>query len=134
MVPQSFYFSGFPLAPANAPMVSQNYTGCRAARPDPSVYAEVAGLAADTLPACQLFDPPSQAGVLGPEAGTPRAPTSADIGRGGGEPRKKDEQRGLTATARGVLPTDCGALFTLPPACGTTGRHPHIRYAAALRL
>lgn len=91
MVPQSFYFSGFPAPPANAPMVSQNYTGFRATRPDPSVYAEVASLDAASLPVCQLFDPPSEAGLTGAEAGVPRAPTWADIGRRGGE-RPKDAQ------------------------------------------
>jgi hypothetical protein len=33
--PQSFYFSGFPMAPANAPIVSQNYISFAMIRPDP---------------------------------------------------------------------------------------------------
>ncbi len=33
--PQSFFFSGYPLNPPNAPIVSQNYTSFREQRPDP---------------------------------------------------------------------------------------------------
>ena len=33
--PQSFYFSGFPKPPANAPIVSQNYTNFAMIKPDP---------------------------------------------------------------------------------------------------
>lgn len=88
MVPQSFYFSGFPAPPASAPMVSQNYVGFRATKPDPSVYAEVANLDPATLPACQLFDPPPTAGGLAATAGARQHPTWADLGRGGSEAKK----------------------------------------------
>lgn len=83
LVPQSFYFSGYPLAPANAPIVSQNYTGFAATQPAPDLWAEVAGLDPDTLPRCQLFDPPPAAtgGATLKAAPAPRAPTWGDIGR-----------------------------------------------------
>lgn len=82
MNPQSFYFSGYPLAPANAPIVSQNYTNFRATRPDPKeTWGQVAGLEPRTLPACHLFAPPQPivAGLL--QARAKDAPTWIDIGR-----------------------------------------------------
>ena len=36
MQPQSFYFSGFPLNPPNAPFVSQIYSGFQETKPDPA--------------------------------------------------------------------------------------------------
>lgn len=100
LVPQSFYFSGFPAPPANAPMVSQNYTGFRATRPDPAVYADVADLDPATLPVCELFDPPDSADVFAAEGAGPRPPTWADIGRasergserGGGSSREPRDE------------------------------------------
>lgn len=82
MLPQSFYFSGYPLAPANAPIVSQNYTGFTATKPPPETWAEVAGLDPAKLPRCQLFNPPKSRQVKG-KLGTSgkRAPTWGDIGR-----------------------------------------------------
>ena len=84
-LPQSFYFSGFPLPPANAPMVSQNYTDFAMVQPDPAqTWDQVAGLDPNTLPNCHLFDPPPadngglQAATPGPQ---PKAPTWGDIGR-----------------------------------------------------
>jgi hypothetical protein len=76
--PQSFYFSGYPVAPANAPIVSQNYTDFAMVKPNPkTTWDQVSGLDPKTLPACQLFNPPA-----GPAAAaTKRAPTWADIGR-----------------------------------------------------
>ena len=75
--PQSFYFSGYPLAPANAPIVSQNYTDFAMIKPDPKETWElVRDLDPKTLPRCQLFNPPSAA--LGPEAAG-RAPTWGDL-------------------------------------------------------
>jgi hypothetical protein len=56
--PHSFYFSGYPLDPPNAPIISQNYTEFAMIRPDP---AETWDLAAKysaghpILPACNLF-------------------------------------------------------------------------------
>ena len=81
MQPQSFYFSGYPLPPANAPIVSQNYTNFTAAKPDPAkTWDQVRHLDISTLPKCQLFDPPSSSEEL--LQGTKRAPTWKDIGRG----------------------------------------------------
>jgi hypothetical protein len=86
VLPQSFYFSGYPLAPANAPIVSQNYTGFAATQPPPGTWADVAGLDPDTLPRCQLFDPPEAAQASGATkalgaAPVTRAPTRGDSGR-----------------------------------------------------
>lgn len=84
VVPQSFYFSGFPLAPASAPIVSQNYTNFSATQPAAAIWDEVAGLNPDTLPACQLFDPPAVAapgGALLMAKPALQAPTWATIGR-----------------------------------------------------
>ena len=75
--PQSFYFSGYPLAPANAPIVSQNYTNFAMIKPDPKkTWDLVSGLDPKTLPACQLFNPPSDGTNL---ANARRAPTWGDI-------------------------------------------------------
>ena len=57
--PQSFYFSG-DVTVANAPIVSQNYTGFRIERPDPAkTWDRVAKMCPKDPPACQLFNPPS---------------------------------------------------------------------------
>lgn len=83
VLPQSFYFSGYPLAPANAPIVSQNYTGFKSVKPPAETWAKVTGVDPASLPKCQLFNPPSDAaekGVVG-DAPQKRAPTWADIGR-----------------------------------------------------
>ncbi len=55
--PHSFYFSGFPLTPPNAPIVSQNYTDFAMIRPDPArTWDLVATIAGGTeIPACNLF-------------------------------------------------------------------------------
>jgi hypothetical protein len=79
--PLSFYFSGYPLEPANAPIVSQNYTDFAMIRPDAATtWAQVSGLDPKALPRCQLFDPPAAAT---PEALVARkkAPTWGSIGR-----------------------------------------------------
>lgn len=77
--PSSFYFSGYPLPPADAPIVSQNYTNWTPTQPDPAkTWNQVAGLDPNTLPLCQLFDPPST-GML--QAAPKQAPTWSDIGR-----------------------------------------------------
>lgn len=56
--PQSFYFSGFPLAPASAPIVSQNYTNFAMVKPDPrTTWNVVKDLDYKTLPQCHLFVP-----------------------------------------------------------------------------
>jgi hypothetical protein len=65
--PQSFYFSGVynPKDPGmlpDAPIVSQNYTDFSMIKPDPrKTWNQVNKLDPKTLPACQLFDPPSAA-------------------------------------------------------------------------
>jgi hypothetical protein len=67
--PQSFYFTGFPLAPANAPIVSQNYTNFTMTRPDPKkTWDLVSRLDPKTVPPCQLFNPPDGT-VQGANAG-----------------------------------------------------------------
>ncbi|MBY0305917.1 MAG: hypothetical protein K2W86_12305 [Sphingomonas sp.] len=83
IMPQSFYFSGYPLDPANAPIVSQNYVGFSPTQPSQDLWSEVAGIDPTTLPACQLFNPPAPkegAEKLG-KAMRKRAPTWGDIGR-----------------------------------------------------
>jgi hypothetical protein len=75
--PQSFYFSGYPLAPADAPIVSQNYTDFAMRRPDPKkTWDLVNKLDPKTLPQCQLFNPPAAA--MG-AAAAKRAPTWGDL-------------------------------------------------------
>ncbi|MFT6372819.1 MAG: hypothetical protein ACJAZT_001573 [Gammaproteobacteria bacterium] len=78
--PQSFYFSGYPLPPANAPIVSQNYTDFRSEQPDPEdTWALVSNLDPSSLEKCQLFNPPQ---ALKMQLGEQQwAPTWADIGR-----------------------------------------------------
>ena len=78
--PQSLYFSGYPLAPANAPIVSQNYTNFAMIRPDPKkTWDIVSNIDPKTLPVCQLFQPPSDGTS---PANARRAPTWGDIKRG----------------------------------------------------
>ena len=77
--PQSFYFSGFPMAPANAPIVSQNYTNFAMIKPDPSsTWDQVNKLDPKTLPQCQLFNPP--AGAMAAPSSV-RGPTWGNIGK-----------------------------------------------------
>lgn len=77
--PSSFYFSGYPPPPANAPIVSQNYTDWTPVRPDPArTWDQVSGLDPATLPRCHLFNPQTNA-LQGMAA--PRHPTWGDIGR-----------------------------------------------------
>jgi hypothetical protein len=75
--PQSFYFSGYPLAPANAPIVSQNYTDFAMVRPNPNTTWDLVNqLDPKSLPPCQLFNPPTE--MLSTPTGS-RAPTWSDI-------------------------------------------------------
>ena len=56
--PQSFYFSGYPLSPADAPIVSQNYTEFSMTRPDPAKTWDLVTKFADgkEIPqGCNLF-------------------------------------------------------------------------------
>ncbi|MGY2375556.1 hypothetical protein ACW9IB_13730 [Pseudomonas sp. SDO524_S393] len=58
-LPQSFFFSG-DTSVANAPIVSQNYTNFRIARPDPAkTWNQVAAMCPSNPPPCQLFEPPA---------------------------------------------------------------------------
>ena len=69
--PQSFYFSGYPLDPPNAPIVSQNYTSFRAQRPDPIVtWDQVAQMCPADPEWCCLFegDCPKKDGAAVPAA------------------------------------------------------------------
>lgn len=78
--PQSFYFSGYPLPPANAPIVSQNYTDFREIKPNPEhTWDRVSDLDLNKLEKCQLFNPPKS--TLLKLDSTELAPTWADIGR-----------------------------------------------------
>ena len=80
VIPQSFYFSGYPLPPASAPIVSQNYTDYRVEQPDPAItWDQVNKLIPQDLPKCQLFDPPSSSKLMAPRGR--QAPTWRDIGR-----------------------------------------------------
>lgn len=70
--PQSFYFAGQPTDPPNAPIVSQNYTGFCAAKPDPaSTWDQVARMCPAEPEWCCLFasDCPS-AGLETPKPGS----------------------------------------------------------------
>jgi hypothetical protein len=80
MMPQSFYFSGFPAPPADAPFVSQNYVDFQTVKPNPAeTWDQVKDLDPNTLPQCQLFTPPSDSKMV--QGTQERAPTWADIGR-----------------------------------------------------
>ena len=54
--PQSFYFSGEPATPPNAPIVSQNYEKFRAVKPDPTKTWDLVGKqCTGDIPWCDLF-------------------------------------------------------------------------------
>ncbi|MCH9697535.1 MAG: hypothetical protein K0U68_05465 [Gammaproteobacteria bacterium] len=56
--PQSFYFSGSPANPPNAPFVSQNYTDFSIEKPDPEkTWDQVAAMCPSDPPPCHLFKP-----------------------------------------------------------------------------
>jgi len=80
--PQSFYFSGVPIDPPNAPIVSQNYTGFAMVKPDPAkTWSQVSGLDPKTLPECQLFNPPPTPGSEALMKSAKPVPTWDTIGR-----------------------------------------------------
>ena len=81
MQPQSFYFSGVPVPPPDAPFVSQNYSGFAETKPDPAkTWDQVKGLDPSKLPACNLMGG-AQANV---RLASGRKPlTWFDIGRAG---------------------------------------------------
>ena len=54
--PQSFYFSGSPTNPPNAPIVSQNYTSFRMEQPNSEIWSEVAEMVPPDPPLCCLFE------------------------------------------------------------------------------
>lgn len=77
LLPQSFYFSGSPTSPPDAPFVSQNYSSFRIEAPDPGkTWDLVKTMCPARPPACQLFDPPSAAAPAAPAAvpAVPAAP------------------------------------------------------------
>ena len=79
--PQSFYFSGYPGTPPDAPIVTQIYTNWAATKPDPAqTWDQVSSLNVPSLPLCHLFDPlpGGNQQLLG---AAKRFPTWADIGR-----------------------------------------------------
>lgn len=53
--PQSFYFSGSPTIPPNAPIVSQNYTNFRMEKPKSETWDEVARICSPEPEWCCLF-------------------------------------------------------------------------------
>ena len=55
MQPQSFYFSGYPLEPAYAPIVSQNYIDFEETQPASDRWKEVEALDIAGLETCNLF-------------------------------------------------------------------------------
>jgi hypothetical protein len=60
--PHSFYISAVPVSTAHAQIVSQNYTNFAMVKPDPKkTWDLVSGLDPNTLPLCQLFNPPGAA-------------------------------------------------------------------------
>ncbi|MCB9543634.1 MAG: hypothetical protein H6703_14465 [Myxococcales bacterium] len=63
--PQSFYFSGTPTTPPDAPFVSQNYTDFRIQKPDPTkTWDRALAMCTGNPPPCQLFDPPAADATL----------------------------------------------------------------------
>jgi hypothetical protein len=73
--PQSFYFSGYPFAPANAPVVSQNYTDFAMIRPTAAeTWAQVSNLDPSKLPPCHLFQPLPSGGAAPTAAAGAHAP------------------------------------------------------------
>jgi hypothetical protein len=78
--PQSFYFSGVPSDPPNAPIVSQNYTDWAPTQPDPAkTWNQVSGLDPKKLPACEVMSPPPP--TTAAKGGRRRGPSWLDIGR-----------------------------------------------------
>lgn len=82
MQPQSFYFSGFPGTPPDAPIVSQNYTDWQPTKPDPArTWNLVSGLDPAKLPACTVMDGPTNAQGAPLKAVGQRPPTWFDLGK-----------------------------------------------------
>jgi hypothetical protein len=68
--PHSFYFSGFPGDPPNAPIVSQYFTRFAMIKPDPAQTWDVVAELIDgqTVPVCNLFGPTGAAADPGRKA------------------------------------------------------------------
>ena len=82
MQPQSFYFSGFPDTPPDAPIVSQIYTDWQPTRPDPArTWNLVAGLDPARLPACTVMNGPTDPKGAPLKAMGQRPPTWFDLGK-----------------------------------------------------
>lgn len=60
--PHSFYFSGFPGTPPNAPILSQNYTEFSMKKPDPKKTWDLVSkfAAGKPIPKCNLFNQASK--------------------------------------------------------------------------
>jgi hypothetical protein len=99
--PQSFYFSGYPLPPTNAPMVSQNHRDFAMIWPDPkTTWNTVSKLNSKSLPPCQLFNPPPSAAAN--VAGARRAATwGASVCLFGGRQRQPGAFRRLSGARAG---------------------------------
>jgi len=84
--PQSFFFSGSPTNPPNAPIVSQNYTNFRRQKPAPeSTWNQVAEMCPKDPPWCCLFEtdcPSASRATAAPgAAGKSNGPSWGDLAR-----------------------------------------------------
>ncbi|TXI50909.1 MAG: hypothetical protein E6Q50_02820 [Lysobacter sp.] len=80
--PQSFYFSGSPTDPPNAPIVSQNYSSFREQKPDPAhTWDQVAQMCPAEPEWCCLFesDCPNKREGLGDAQSTPAGASWSDM-------------------------------------------------------
>jgi hypothetical protein len=82
--PQSFFFSGSPTVPPDAPIVSQNYDNFRAQKPTPAqTWDQVASTCPKDPPWCCLFETDcpllGEKAVGGPAAARTPAPSWADM-------------------------------------------------------
>jgi hypothetical protein len=82
MRPQSFYFSGVPVPPPNAPFVAQVYQGFEETKPDPAkTWSQVSSLDPSKLPACEVMGAAQSKPALTASGRKPL--TWFDIGRSG---------------------------------------------------
>lgn len=78
--PQSFFFSGYPGDPPDAPIVSQNYTGFRMQRPDPKrTWAQVAELCPPKPEWCCLFASDCPAAGVAAAPASPAKPAWSEL-------------------------------------------------------
>jgi hypothetical protein len=99
--------------PPNAPIVSQNYTDFAMVKPDAAkTWAQVSGLDPATLPACQLFNPPSNAKPT---------PTSMPLHA---SPSLRRLPCSTFRNSLSRLLTNCGGRFKMPVSSSTRPFHP----------